>query len=91
MYFLFLELNSPKSSVIKATIKPQDPINKLPLFNAVPNKPTAGNGVSANDCKEYMVNIEKELAKLLKCKPTMRGMKNKGMKNNNCLLLIVSI
>lgn len=47
----------------------------------MPNKPSNGNGngVSSNDCKEYMVSLEKELGKLLKCKPSMKGMKNMGM------------
>lgn len=48
------------------------------MFN-IPNKPTTGNGVSSNDCKEYMMSLEKELGNLLKCKPTMKGMKNMGM------------
>lgn len=48
------------------------------MFN-VPSKPTSGNGVSANDCKEYMISLERELEKVLKCKPSMRGMKNMGI------------
>jgi len=48
------------------------------MFN-IPNKPTTGNGVSSNDCKEYMMSLERELGNLLKCKPTMKGMKNMGM------------
>jgi len=54
------------------------------MFN-IPNKPTTGNGVSSNDCKEYMMSLEKELGNLLKCKPTMKGMKNMGMSFNNIL------
>lgn len=69
------ELNSPKAAIIKVASKPQDPVNKLPMFN-IPNKPTTGNGVSSNDCKEYMMSLERELGNLLKCKPTMKGMKN---------------
>jgi len=68
--------------VIKVAAKPQDPTtNKLPVFN-VPNKPpSTGNGVSANDCKEYLISLEKELGNLLKCKPylSMKGMKNLGI------------
>lgn len=48
------------------------------MFN-IPNKPTTGNGVSSNDCKEYMMSLEKELGNLLKSKPSMKGMKNMGM------------
>jgi len=76
-----LELNSPKAAVTKVAAKPQDPIDKLPVFN-VPNKPpTTGNGVSVNDCKEYLISLEKELGNLLKCKPylSMKGMKNMGI------------
>lgn len=69
------ELNSPKAAIIKVATKPQDPVNKLPMFN-IPNKPTTGNGVSSNDCKEYMMSLEKELGNLLKSKPSMKGMKN---------------
>lgn len=70
-------MNSPKAVAIKVAAKPQDPITRIPMFN-VPNKP-AGNGVSANDCREYMVCLEKELGNLLKCKPPMKDMKNMGM------------
>lgn len=47
----------------------------------MPNKPpVAGNGVSASDCKEYMISLEKELGNLLKNKPSfMKGMKNMGI------------
>ncbi|XP_050442073.1 serine/threonine-protein kinase PLK1-like [Adelges cooleyi] len=69
------ELNSPKAAVIKAVTKPQDPANKLPLFN-VPNRAVGGNGVSASDCKEYMISLERELGNLLKNKPITRGMTN---------------
>ncbi|VVC32226.1 Protein kinase, ATP binding site,Protein kinase domain,Serine/threonine-protein kinase, active site,POLO [Cinara cedri] len=69
------ELNSPKAVAIKVAVKPQDPVNRLPIFNMA-NKPPAGNGVSANDCREYMISLEKELGNLLKCKPPMKGMKN---------------
>ncbi|XP_050528364.1 serine/threonine-protein kinase polo-like [Daktulosphaira vitifoliae] len=69
------ELNSPKASIIKAVSKPQDPIGKLPLFN-VPNKVTGGNGVSATECKDYMVSLEKELGSLLKNKPLMKAVTN---------------
>lgn len=49
------------------------------MFN-VPNKPpTSGNGVSVNDCKEFMISLEKELANVIKCKPPLRGMKNMGI------------
>lgn len=45
----------------------------------MPSRPlTTGNGVSVNDCKEYMMSLEKELANVLKCKPPMKGMKNMG-------------
>lgn len=81
-----LELNSPKAAIIKVATKPQDPVNKLPMFN-IPNKPTTGNGVSSNDCKEYMMSLEKELGNLLKCKPSMRGMKNMGMNWTNILYI----
>lgn len=77
MYFLFTELNSPKAAAIKVVAKPQDPVNKIPVFN-VPNKPNSGNGVSSNDCKEFMISLEKELGNVLKCKPSTRGMKNLG-------------
>lgn len=88
---LFLELNSPKASVIKAVTKPQDPVNKLPMFN-IPNKPpTTGNGVSVNDCKEYMISLEKELGNLLKCKPPMRGIKNMGINFKIRFLFIILI
>lgn len=69
-------MNSPKAVAIKVAAKPQDP-TRLPMFN-IPNKP-AGNGVSANDCREYMVCLEKELGNVLKCKPSMKNMKNMGM------------
>lgn len=87
----FLELNSPKATVVKAVAKPQDPVSKLPMFN-VPNKPpTSGNGVSVNDCKEFMISLEKELANVLKCKPPMRGMKNMGiiLQKTYCLLITI--
>lgn len=70
-------MNSPKAVAIKVAAKPQDPINKLPIFN-VASKPV-GNGVSANDCREYMVSLEKELGNVLKFKPPMKGIKNMGM------------
>lgn len=73
----FLELNSPKAAIIKVPAKPQDPISKLPIFN-IPNKPATGNGVSATDCKEYMISLENELGNLLKSKPSIKGMKNMG-------------
>lgn len=77
MNLSFLELNSPKAAVIKVAVKPQDPVNKLPVFN-IPNRPTVGNGVSATDCKEYMMSLERELGNVLKTKPSMKGMKNMG-------------
>jgi hypothetical protein len=57
------------------------------MFN-IPNKPTSGNGVSANECKEYMITLEKELEKVLKCKPSMRGMKNMG---TNLIIIIIQL
>jgi len=85
-----LELNSPKAAIIKVATKPQDPVNKLPMFN-IPNKPTTGNGVSSNDCKEYMMSLEKELGNLLKSKPSMKGMKNMGMDFAKVVYCIITI
>jgi len=73
-----LELNSPKTSVIKTASKPQDPVFKSPVLN-VPSKPSIGNGVSKIDCKNYMISLEKELRNLLKCKPSRTRMRNMGM------------
>jgi len=85
-----LELNSPKAAVTKVAAKPQDPVDKLLVFN-VPNKPpTIGNGVSVNDCKEYLISLEKELGNLLKCKPhlSMKGMKNMGINLTNYFFVL---
>lgn len=37
--------------------------------------------MSANDCKEYLISLEKELGNLLKSKPYLiaNGMKNMGI------------
>lgn len=84
--FRILELNSPKTAVTKVAIKPQDPVNKLPIFNMPNISPIAGNGVSANDCKEYMISLEKELGLLLK--KGMKEMKNMGMHLMKMLYII---
>ncbi|XP_060840506.1 serine/threonine-protein kinase PLK1-like [Rhopalosiphum padi] len=68
-----IELNSPKNIVIKTASKPQDPDFK-PLVLNLPSRP--GNGVSAIDCKEYMISLEKELRNVLKSKSSKTRMRN---------------
>lgn len=76
LIYQILELNSPKNIVIKTASKPQDPDFK-PLVLNLPSRP--GNGVSAIDCKEYMISLEKELRNVLKSKSSKTRMRNMGM------------
>lgn len=70
-------MNSPKP-VVKVTAKPQDSILKPPIYNTANN--SCEFGASSNECKEYMMSLEKELDNVLKSKPSMKGMTSIGTK-----------
>jgi len=56
------------------------------MFN-VPNKPTAENGVSSIEIRDYLMALEKLLWNVLKSKPSTKGMRNMGI--NWTILLFV--
>lgn len=83
MYFLLkniliLELNSPKTNMVKVGAKTQDIVVKPQIYN-LSNMSTTENGITDLDCKKYMISLEKELGKLLKNKPSIHVMSNMGM------------
>jgi len=61
------------------------------MFNMPHKAPITGNGVSVNDCKEYMMSLEKELGNVLKCKPSMKGMTNMGITLKTAVLFLLYI
>lgn len=70
-------MNSPKP-VVKVTAKPQDSSFKPPIYNMANN--SSAFGVCNNECKEYMMSLEKELDIVLKSKPSTKEMINIGTK-----------
>lgn len=65
--------------MVKVPAKPLNSVLKQPMHIMVANN-SSENGVSINECKEYMISLEKELDGVLKSKLTLKGMTNIGTK-----------
>lgn len=72
---MFLDVN-PKSTVVNINLNPQD---FKPLMLNMSINHIDVNLVSAVDCKEFLISLEKELKKLLECKPSIKEMNNMGI------------
>lgn len=63
--------------MVKVATQSQDYVLKPPMYNMANN--SSEYGIFNNECKEYMMSLEKELDTVLKSKPSMKEMTSIGI------------